>query len=363
MRFVKQLDDVEAYVAGTPIEVVLKRYGLEQAIKLASNESPLPPFPEVRAAIEGRFDELNRYPDAECRELREAIAARYGVEPDRVTVGNGSCELLYWLSMILLEPGTEAVLADPTFLVYEKVTVARGAAPVKVPLKGFANDLEAMAAAVSDRTRIVFLTNPHNPTGAYLPAAEVGEFAASLPADCLLVLDEAYNEYVERDDSQGGLELARDSGNMVVLRTVSKIYGLCGLRVGYGICPPGVRQAVDKVRQPFNVNMLAQAAALKALSLEDRLEERRALNRRGREQLYRGLGELGIGFIETESNFMLVDVRGMAVPADDVPEELMRLGVIVRPGRPLACPGYIRVSTGTEEENAVFLEKLAGLRG
>ena len=362
MKFIADLDKISAYTPGTPIEEVLERYGLEQAVKLASNESPLPPFPEVMAAMEEKFSDLNRYPDAACRKLRQALARRYGVTPEMVAVGNGSCELIYWLSLIMLEPGAEAVFSDPTFLVYELVTAGRRATAVKVPLKGFANDLSALADAVGDNTRIVFLTNPHNPTGAYLPAAAVREFAAGLPQDCLLVLDEAYNEYVDEDDSQDGIKLAAAGGNVFVLRTFSKIYGLCGLRVGYGIGAPEVREAIDKVRQPFNVNMLAQAAALTALGLEQRLEERRRLNLEGRRQLYAGLEALGIGYVETQSNFMLVDVGGLSLPANDVPEELMRQGVIVRPGKPLSCPGYIRVSVGTEEENRLLLERLSELK-
>jgi histidinol-phosphate aminotransferase len=362
LRFVKQLENITPYVAGTPIEVVARRYGLDRVIKLASNEAPLPPFPEVKEVISAKFDDLNRYPDSECRDLRDALAARYDVTPEELLVGNGSCELLIWLSLIMLEPGAEAVFSDPTFLVYEEVTLGRGATPVKVPLKDFANDLTAMAAAVTSRTRMVFLTNPHNPTGAYLPYADISAFAAALPEDCLLVLDEAYNEYVEEPDSQDGLELRRRFPNIVVTRTFSKIYGLCGLRAGYGICSPDVKAAVDKVRQPFNVNMLAQAAALKALSLEERLAERRLQNQEGRRQIYAGLAALGLDHVKTQSNFMLVDVRGLSVPADDVPEELMKRGVIVRPGRPLACPGYIRVSVGTTEENDIFLGKLAELK-
>lgn len=362
MKFVSSIRNVEPYVAGTPIEVVARQYGLDSVIKLASNESPLPPFPEVREVIDEKFAYLNRYPDSDCRELRQALADRFAVKAQEVTVGNGSCELLYWLSLALLEPGTEAVFSDPTFLVYEAVTLARGARPVKVPLRGFANDLGALADAVSDDTRILFLTNPHNPTGAYAPYAEIAELAAGLPEDCLLVLDEAYNEYVAADDSQQGIELFRHSGNIVITRTFSKIYGLCGLRVGYGLCPVDVREAIDKVRQPFNVNMLAQAAAIKALSLEARLEERRLLNREGRDQLYDGLNALEVGFVETQSNFMLVDVRHLSIPADEVPTELMRRGVIVRPGKPLACPGFIRLSVGTAEENAIFLERLAAIK-
>ncbi len=363
VRFVKQLEGITPYVAGAPIELVAGRYGLdaEKVIKLASNESPLPPFPEVLEVISQKFNDLNRYPDSECRGLKTALAERYGVTTDELVVGNGSCELLIWLSLIVLEPGTEAVFSDPTFLVYEEATRARGAAPVKVPLMGFANDLNSLAAAVTDRTRIVFLTNPHNPTGSYLPYSDIAAFAAGIPEDCLLVLDEAYNEYAEQPDSQDGLKLARERANVVVLRTFSKIYGLCGLRVGYGISSRQVKEAIDKVRQPFNVNMLAQAAALKALSLEDRLQERREQNRAGRRQLYDGLAALGIGYVETQSNFMLVDVSGLSTPADDVPEELMKRGVIIRPGRPLACPGYVRVSVGVEEENRIFLERLAEL--
>lgn len=362
MKFVCQLENITPYIAGTPIEVVAKRYGLERVIKLASNESPLPPFPEVLDVITEKFPDLNRYPDSECRDLRAALAERYNVTAEEVIVGNGSCELLIWLSLIMLEPGTEAVFSDPTFLVYEEVTLGRGATPVKIPLRDFANDLNAMAAAINEKTRIVFLTNPHNPTGAYLPAAEIAAFAEELPDDCLLVLDEAYNEYVEEADSQGGIELFRRMDNVVLTRTFSKIYGLCGLRVGYGLCPRPVREAIDKVRQPFNVNMLAQAAALKALSLESRLAERRAQTHDGRRQLYEGFERLGIKYIRTQSNFMLVDVSGLTVAADDVPEKLARLGVIVRPGRPLACPGYIRVSVGTSEENELFLQMLSDLR-
>ncbi|RJQ44862.1 MAG: histidinol-phosphate transaminase [Gaiellales bacterium] len=362
MRFVKNIDRLEPYVGGTPIEVVARQYGLDEVIKLASNESPVPPFPEVIDVINEKFQFLNRYPDAECRELRQALAERFAVTPEQVTVGNGSCELLYWLSMIMLEPGDEAVFSDPAFLVYESVTRARGAVPVKVPLRGFANDIEGMAAAVNDRTRIIFLTNPHNPTGSYAPYSEIAAFAAGLPQDCLLVLDEAYNEYVEEDDSQQGIELFRRHENVVVTRTFSKIYGLCGLRVGYGLCPADVRDAIDKVRQPFNVNMLGQAAAMRALELEGRLEERRQMNREGRNQLYEGLAALEIGYVETQSNFMLVDVRHLSLPADEVPQELMRRGVIVRPGKPLACPGFIRVSVGTPAENKTFLRRLGEIK-
>ncbi|MDO8736552.1 MAG: histidinol-phosphate transaminase [Thermoleophilia bacterium] len=362
MKFIPQIKNLTPYVAGTPIEVVAREYGLDRVVKLASNESPLPPFPEVLDVITSKFDSLNRYPDAEARDLRAALAGRYTVEPDQVILGNGSCELLIWLSLIFLEPGAEAVFSDPTFLVYDEVTLARGATPVKVPLDGFTNDLNSMAAAVNDRTRIVFLTNPHNPTGTYLPATEIAAFAAGLPADCALVLDEAYNEYVEEPDAQGGLALFRANPNVILLRTFSKIYGLCGLRVGYGLCSPQVKEAIDKVRQPFNINTLAQAAALKALSLEDRLEERRALNREGRVQLYSGLGELGIGYIETQSNFMLVEIDQLSVPAANAPVELLRRGVIVRDGAALGCPGYMRVSIGTAGENDFLLEKLAELK-
>ncbi|MHB8858109.1 MAG: histidinol-phosphate transaminase [Thermoleophilia bacterium] len=362
MKFVSQIKNLTPYVAGTPIEVVAKAYGLEKVVKLASNESPLPPFPEVLEVITDQFERLNRYPDAEARDLRAALAERYAVEPDQVLLGNGSCELLIWLSLILLEPGTEAVIADPTFLVYEEVTLARGAKPVKVPLTDFGNDLKAMGAAVNEATRAVFLTNPHNPTGTYLPAADIAAFAAGLPDDCALILDEAYNEYVEETDSQGGLKLFRANANVILTRTFSKIYGLCGLRVGYGLCSPEVKEAVDKVRQPFNINTLAQASALKALSLESRLEERRQLNRLGRGQLYDGLDRLGIGYVRTQSNFMLVEIDRLNVPAADVPEELLRRGVIVRSGAALGIPGYIRVSIGAPKENEFLLEKLAELK-
>lgn len=363
MRFIPALDDMVAYEPGLPLEVVMARYGLERVVKLASNEFPLPPFPEVKAAVAAALDDLNRYPDGHCTALREALAAHYGRPPEQVIVGNGSCELLMLLGDALLEPGDEVVFAEPSFVVYADICRRHRARAVTVPLVDFRHDLAAMAAAVTPRTKMVVVCNPNNPTGTYVPAADVAALAEAVPDDVLVVVDEAYNEFVTREDRDGCLALQERRENVVVLRTFSKIYGLCGLRVGYGLCSAAVHDAVEKLRQPFNVNRLAQVAATEALRHQDEVARRRELNARVRARMVAALSERGLATVPSEANFMLVQSTGLRVPAESVFEELLRRGVIVRDGAALGCPGWIRVSVGTDEETDVFLAALDGLRG
>ncbi len=361
MRFIPALDAIVPYEPGLPLELVMRRFGLTEVVKLASNEYPLPPFPEVKQAIVAALDDLNRYPDGHATDLRAALAEHYSRGPDQVAVGNGSCELLMLLGDALLEPGDEVVFADPSFVVYNDICVRHEAVAVPVPLAGHTHDLPAMAAAVTERTKMVIVCNPNNPTGTYVPVAAVEKLVEAVPSDVLVVLDEAYNEFVTAADSQDGLSLQQEHGNVVVLRTFSKIYGLCGLRVGYGLCPPVVREAVDKVRQPFNVNRLAQAAALEALKHQDQVAARSSLNAELRAALVRRLADLGRDTVPSEANFMLVDTRGLSVPSAAVCETLLARGVIVRDGHALGCPGYARVSIGTATENEVFVRELAAL--
>ncbi len=361
MRFIPELDTMVQYEPGQPLELVMRRFGLSEVVKLASNEFPLPPFPEVAAAIAAAVDDLNRYPDGHCTDLRAALAAHYRRGADEVAVGNGSCELLMLLGDALLERGDEVVYADPSFTVYTDICRRHGAVAVTVPTVEFAHDLEAMAAAVTPRTRIVFVCNPNNPTGTYVPVADVAALVEAVPGDVLVVVDEAYNEFVTAPDAQDALALQARHENVVVLRTFSKIYGLCGLRVGYGLCAPSVKTALDKLRQPFNVNRLAQAAALEALKHQDQVAARAALNAEVRDYMARRLAEMGRATVPSEANFMLVDVRGLRVPADEVFETLLARGAIVRDGGSLGCPGWARVSVGTRAETDFFLERLSEL--
>jgi histidinol-phosphate aminotransferase len=361
MRFRAALDDIVPYEPGRPIERVQLEFGIERVVKLASNEYPLPPFPEVAAAIAAAVADLHRYPDGHSMGLRTALAAKYDCTLEEIAIGNGSCELLLYLGAALLSPGDEVVFADPSFTVYPLVCQLHDARQVAVPLKDHRLDLEAMLAAVGPRTRIVFVCNPNNPTGTYLPAAEIAAFVAEVPADVLIVLDEAYNEFVESDDRLDTLPLARRHDNVLILRTFSKIYGLCGLRVGYGLCSREVRAAIDKVRQPFNVNSLAQTAATEALRHEDQMLVRRAQTIDLRRSMTTELEALGRPVVPSEANFMLVGTESLTLPQEEICGALLAEGAIVRDGNALGCPGWMRVSVGTREEIDFFLGRLRRL--
>lgn len=361
MRFIPALDHIVPYEPGQPLELVMRRFGLDEVVKLASNEFPQPPFVEVKQAIVDALDDLNRYPDGHATDLRAALAAHYARTPGQVAVGNGSCELLMLLGDALLEKGDEVVFADPSFVVYNDICLRHEAVAVAVPLVDFRHDLEAMAAAVTARTKMVIVCNPNNPTGTYVSAAAVSRLVEAVPSDVLVVVDEAYNEFVTASDSQDSLPLQAGHENVVVLRTFSKIYGLCGLRVGYGLGAAAVREAIDKVRQPFNVNRLAQVAALEALKHQDQVAQRRAVNAELRSTMVERLAARGRATVPSEANFMLVDTRDLCHPHDEVCGVLLSMGVIVRDGTALGCPGWARVSVGTEMEIEFFLHRLASL--
>jgi len=361
MRFIPALDHIVPYEPGQPLELVMRRFGLDEVVKLASNEFTQPPFVEVKQAIVDALDDLNRYPDGHATDLRAALAAHYARTPGQVAVGNGSCELLMLLGDALLEKGDEVVFADPSFVVYNDICVRHEAVAVAVPLVDFRHDLEAMAAAVTARTKMVIVCNPNNPTGTYVPAAAVSRLVEAVPSDVLVVVDEAYNEFVTASDSQDSLPLQAGHENVVVLRTFSKIYGLCGLRVGYGLGAAAVREAIDKVRQPFNVNRLAQVAALEALKHQDQVAQRRTLNTELRSAMVEQLAARGRATVPSEANFMLVDTRDLCHPHGEVCGVLLSMGAIVRDGTALGCPGWARVSVGTEMEMEFFLNRLASL--
>lgn len=348
---------IAPYVPGKPVEELAREMGLDPAhiVKLASNENPRGPGPKVRAAIAGAVNEIARYPDGNGFALKAALAQRLGVHASQIVLGNGSNDVLELVSLAFLEPGDAAVYAQHAFAVYPLATQARGAHGIEVPARDFGHDLAAMRAAITPRTRVVFVANPNNPTGTWLPPAEVEAFIASVPADVVVVLDEAYNEYLDPQDRAPSVAWVAKYPNLVVSRTFSKAYGLAALRVGYGVMDAKVADIVNRVRQPFNVNALAQAAALAALDDEAYVDESRELNRQGLAQLVDGFAALKLRHLPTHANFVLVEVG----EAGRVNVALLKQGVIVRPVANYGLPHWLRVTVGLPDENARLLQALA----
>lgn len=345
---------LQPYQPGKPIEELERELGVAEAVKLASNENPLGPSPKAMEAVRLAVGEVHRYPDGSAYYLRHALAERLGVSPDEVVVGNGSNDLLVLLTQALLSPGDEAVMGDPAFVVYRLAVKAVDGRAVEVPLVEHTHDLPAMVQAVTERTKLLFVANPNNPTGTMVTAKEVDALLAALPDHVLVVMDEAYVEYIGREDFPDCLEAVRSGSNVVVCRTFSKIYGLAGLRVGYAVAPAPVVEAINQVRPPFNVNRLAQAAALAALDDEVHVAASRKANRAGLAQLTSGLEAMGCAYVPSVANFLLVELGdGRAAY-----EALLRQGVIVRPMAGYGLASFVRVTVGTGEENERFLEAL-----
>jgi len=339
------------YVPGKPIEELQRELGLTRVIKLASNENPLGPSPKALAALLGGHDSLHRYPDGGAYRLRQALADRWKVSLDHIILGNGSDEVLGLLARTFLAPGDEAVMADQTFVIYKmEVTAAHGKAVI-VPLVNWTHDLDGMAKAITSKTRLVFLCNPNNPTGTMVAADAVARFMAKVPEDVIVVFDEAYLEYVRDPHFPDSLQYVMQGRNAVVLRTFSKIYGLAGLRIGYGIATPEITNCLNRVRPPFNANTLAQRAALAALGDDEHVAKSRAVNAAGMQQLEGGLRALGFAAIPSQANFVYFDVKR---DGRGVFDALLREGVIVR-----HIEGtMLRVTIGQPDENDAFLTSL-----
>ncbi len=349
---------ITPYSPGKPIDEVARELGLDPAtiIKLASNENPLGPSPRALDALRAHLDDLRLYPDSDGYELRLALSAFWGIPADQFMVGRGSDEVMHFLATALLEPGDEVVMGDPPFSMYEISTLLMGGVPVKVPLREFAHDLPAMLAAITPRTKLLYIANPHNPTGAMNTAAEVEAFLAQVPPSVLVILDEAYVQYVTRDDFPHSLDYVRAGCNVLVLHTFSKIYALAGLRIGYGICSrPEILQAVAQVREPFNTANLAQWAAIASLEDAEQVTRSRAVNEAGKAYLYQEFAAMGLPYVPTQSNFILVDTKQ---PCREVFGNLLKLGVIVRTGDIFGYPTMIRVTIGSAEENTRFISAL-----
>ncbi|MEO8134584.1 MAG: histidinol-phosphate transaminase [Betaproteobacteria bacterium] len=348
---------ISPYVPGKPIADLAREFGLEESriIKLASNENPMGPSPKVTAAIQRALSELTRYPDGSGYDLKAALAKRYGIPTDEIVLGNGSNDILELVAHAFLHPGTSAVYSQHSFAVYTLATQAFGAASIEVPARNYEHDLDAMRAAVRADTRVVWVANPNNPTGTWLPAAALKAFVASLPPNVIAVLDEAYNEYLPHERHVETASWLAEFPNLVLSRTFSKAYGLAALRIGYGLMHRDIAAMLNRVRQPFNVNSLAQAAAIAALDDAAYVARSHALNLQGMRQLEAGFGELGLYFIPSFGNFICVRVGDAA----RVNVALLRRGVIVRPVANYGMPEFLRVTIGTSAENERFLEALA----
>jgi histidinol-phosphate aminotransferase len=344
---------IQPYVPGKPIEEVERELGIV-AIKLASNENPLGPSPLAVEAMRAASSRVHLYPDGSTWYLRERLAARLKVPAHYLAFGAGSCELILLASHAHLDHGDEGLTSEATFPLYAAGILATGARLVEVPLAGNAIDLDGIARAVTPRTRVIYLANPNNPTGSWFSAEEFDSLLARIPEEVLVVLDEAYYEYADRPGYSRSIELVREGRNVLVLRTFSKVYGLAGLRFGYGIARPEIVGALDRVRHPFNTSSVAQAAALAALDDEEHVRRSLEMNRAGLAQLTGGLAEMGVSFLPSVANFILVDV-GDGKAVSDV---LLRLGVVVRPMDWMGIPQSIRVTVGTAEENRKFLDAL-----
>ena len=361
VTFIERLARIPHYSAGADSAEAAARQS-ETVVMLASNESPFPPVDAVVDAVRAAAGEINRYPDPGAGRLRRALADRYDHPLPGIAVGNGSCELLLAAAEALLEPWSEIVYAWPAFSMYPHLAAATDAREVAVPLNDrYEHDLDAMAAAVTEQTRMMLICNPNNPTGTHVTSEAVGELLERVPPHVLVILDEAYIEFQTNEDPDASLELLPRFGNLVILRTFSKAYGLAGLRVGFGLGSEEFKAAVDRVRQPFSVNHLAQAAATEALRHQDDVARRVEWNVVERLWMEEQLGELGLEVADSQANFCWVALGDR--DESEVVGALARAGVAVRPGKALGGPGFLRVSYGTRAENERFIDALAGAVG
>ena len=351
----QQILAIKPYVPGKPVEEVERELGISGVIKLASNENPLGPAPAALKVMQEMVSKVASYPDGNCYYLKTELAKRLNVSLAHLIVGNGSDEVIKLIAEAFLAEGEEAVVADPTFSEYDFAVKIMGGRTVVVPSKNYTHDLKAMAAAVTDKTKLIFVCNPNNPTGTKVGKEEVVAFLDSLPAGVITVFDEAYFEYVIDDDYSDTLEFVRQGRDVIVLRTFSKIYGLAGLRVGYGIAKPELIGMLNRVKEPFNVNMIAQAAALAALGDEEHVKNSVAMNEEGKVYLYGEFDRMNLPYMPTHANFIWVKIKA---DCKNVFAKLLRLGVIVRTGDIFGAPDVIRVTISTPEQNKRFIEAL-----
>jgi histidinol-phosphate aminotransferase len=351
---------IAPYQAGKPISEVAREFGLDEAsiVKLASNENPFGMPESAKQAMLAAAEELGRYPDANGFALKAALAKRYDVPADWITLGNGSNDILEIAAHAFVAKGQAVMYAQYSFAVYALAAQGVGARAIVVPAKDYGHDLDAMAAAIDADTKLIYIANPNNPTGTFIPAPQIEVFLTKVPAHVVVVLDEAYNEYLEQKDQFESTQWVRRFPNLVVSRTFSKAYGLAGLRVGFAIAQPALTDLMNRIRQPFNVNSLAQAAAAAALNDTAFLQKGFDNNRAGYRQLVAAFEELGLTYVPSYGNFVLVKVGEDEGAGARVNLALLKLGVIVRPVYAYGLPQWLRISIGLPEENAAFVAAL-----
>ncbi|AIW40452.1 MULTISPECIES: histidinol-phosphate transaminase [Paenibacillus] len=347
------------YQPGKPIEDVKRELGLDEVIKLASNENPYGSSPKVLQAIQQEFANISVYPDGSAVALTQALAKRTGLKEEQFIYGCGSDEIIALITRAFLLPGEESIMADQTFSVYKSNVEIEGAVAVEVPLRDGVHDLDAMLSHINDRTKIIWICNPNNPTGTIVPEAELIAFLDQVPKHIMVVLDEAYAEFVTDRSYPDGIRLLPAYENLVVLRTFSKIYGLASLRIGYGMGAESIIRLINQVREPFNTSRVAQAAAIAALEDQEFVQECRDRNAEGRAYLQNELKRLGLESFPAHGNFIMLDVRR---PSGEVFQELLRKGVIIRAGHH-KYPTYIRVSVGSQPQNELFIRALEQVLG
>ncbi len=355
MKVPEYIAKLKPYAPGKPIEELEREYGISGSIKLASNENPIGPSPKALEAIRGALKNLHRYPDGTNYYLTKRLAEKLKVPDNRIVLGNGSNEIIELLVRTFLREGDEAIIPEPSFLMYEIMVQAGGGRPVKVALKERVLDLESMAESVSSRTRMIFVNNPNNPTGTIVARDDFEEFLQRVPPEVIIVVDEAYIEFVRDRTCPSGLDHIDGDRTVVALRTFSKAYGLAGLRIGYGVMKQSLADLMHRVRQPFNTNLLAQVGALAALDDDAFLTKTISTVHEGLNFLYREVEKLGLRSFPTQTNFFLIDLER---DAKSVFEKMLRMGVIVRPMTAYGYPNYIRINPGLPEENRRLVEAL-----
>ena len=358
---VSGVQTLSPYPPGKPESALKREYGIEKIVKLASNENPLGCSPRVIAAITAELADLTRYPDGAGFALKDALVKCHEIDASMITLGSGSSEVLELLARVFVAPGDEVLFSQHAFAMYPLITQAVCGVPIEVPAKEWGHDLAAMLASITDKTRVVFVANPNNPTGTWLKSDALYQFIKAVPEKVVVVMDEAYFEYASdtnaaNDSYPDAMQWLGEFPNLVVTRTFSKAYGLAGLRVGYSVSSPIIADLMNRIRPPFNVNSPAQVAAVTALADDEYLQQSLSLNLAGMKQMINAFDNMGLPFIPSIGNFVCVEVGD---DAGVVYDALLRRGVIVRPVANYGMPRHLRVSIGTEQENAVFLTQLA----
>lgn len=357
IRFADHLRGIPEYIPGKPVEELERELGIQEAIKMASNENFWSPPSSVRQAISDKLKQLNAYPDSGCFLLRERLGKKFRVDPNQVIVGHGSNYLIELIARSVLNPGDEGMTCEPSFAFYRRAIKGALGNHQSIPLRNFEVEVEDLLKGLSKRTRLIFVGSPNNPTGKIIPFPKLRLLMNRLNPDILVVLDEAYFDYVDSADTRSGLDLLREHQNLMILRTFSKIHALAGLRIGYGIADAPIIESLMKLYLPFNVGILDQAAALAVLEEEDFLREIRRINQEGKRYFYKALDDLGLEFIPTDANFILIRVG----KATEVYERLLRKGIIVRDMAPWKLPDHIRVTISVPQNNERFIRELGAV--